>query len=226
MRRFIISLGISFLLIAGGLCVQITQPPTPSSPPKTSPSGQRVTDILATLSVKGRAPKTGYTRSQFGSGWADWRTCTVRDKIIARDLTNITYQNNTCKVESGTLNDPYTGKIIHFQRGDKTSQLVQIDHVVALSDAWQKGAQQLSREKRKAFANDDLNLMAVDGPANMQKGAGDAATWLPKNKNFRCQYVARQISIKASYSLWVTAAEKAAMSRVLEACPSQAPPTK
>ncbi|GAC1373173.1 MAG: hypothetical protein NVSMB43_10530 [Pseudarthrobacter sp.] len=102
---------------------------------------------------------------------------------------------------------------------------MQIDHVVALSDAWQKGAQQLTMEQRTAFANDPLNLQSTDGPTNMKKGDGDAATWLPPNKGFRCEYVARQISVKATYSLWVTQAEHDAMARILGDCDGQLAPT-
>jgi hypothetical protein len=127
-------------------------------------------------------------------------------------------------VKSGTLADPYTGTTINFLRGAATSSAVQIDHVVALSDAWQKGAQQLTTEQRTAFANDPLNLQATDGPTNMKKGDGDAATWLPPNKGFRCEYVARQISVKATYSLWVTQAEHDAMARILADCSAQLAP--
>jgi hypothetical protein len=129
------------------------------------------------------------------------------------------YANSVpCKISAGTLVDPYTGGIIRFVRGQDTSWQVQIDHVVALGDAWQKGAQQLSYEQRLAFANDPLNLQATDGPTNGQKGAGDAATWLPPNKAYRCEYVARQVAVKAAYRLWVTPAERDAMFGVLSTC--------
>jgi len=172
---------------------------------------------LGKLEVKGRAPKTGYTRKQFGNGWGKINGCSVREVILARDLTDEKIDEK-CRVLSGVLNDPYTGQTIHFQRGEKSSSKVQIDHVVALSDAWQKGAQQLSAEEREKLANDPLNLLAVDGPANQAKGDGDAATWLPSNKPFRCQYVARQIAVKRRYRLWVTSAEKDTMTRILSSC--------
>lgn len=178
---------------------------------------------LEILEVKGRAAKTGYTRSQFGNGWQRSGGCDTRNIILARDMTDIT-QNAKCQVVSGTLHDPYTGKTMTFVRGEQTSQAVQIDHVVALSNAWQTGAQQLSKEARARLANDPLELLAVQGAANQQKSAGDAATWLPSNKAFRCQYVARQIAVKQKYHLWVTQAEKDAMKRVLMACPGQALP--
>lgn len=91
--------------------------------------------------------------------------------------------------------------------------------MVALADAWQKGAQEWEPVIRRTFANDPLNLLAVDGRANQAKGAGDAATWLPKNKAFRCTYVARQVAVKRKYGLWVTVAERNAIVRILTACP-------
>ena len=179
-------------------------------------------DLLATLPVKGRAPKTGYDRTEFGPAWADTDNngCDTRNDILARDLTARTTKPGTrnCVILTGRLADPYTATTISFTRGASTSSEVQIDHVVALSDAWQKGAQQLTKARRTTFANDPRNLLAVSGPANQKKGDGDAATWLPGNKAFRCAYVARQISVKAAYKLWVTRAERAAMTSVLTTC--------
>jgi hypothetical protein len=184
--------------------------------------------MLATLPVKGRAPKTGYARTQFGAAWSDvdHNGCDTRNDILKRDMTNVTFKPGThdCVVKTGTLNDPYTGKTINFVRGQHTSTAVQIDHVVALSDAWQKGAQQLNADQRLQLANDPYNLLAVDGPANQQKSDSDAASWLPSNKSFRCQYVARQIGVKHKYALWVTQAEKDAMTNVLSSCPGQTVP--
>lgn len=189
-----------------------------------NPSGEAAS-ALDSLAVKGKAPKTGYQREQFSNGWEDINGCDQRNNILRRDLEAIKIDSN-CRVISGVLNDPYTGKAIKFFRGPGSSSKVQIDHVVALSNAWQTGAQQLTYSKRSQLANDPLELLAVDGPANQQKGAGDAATWLPANKPFRCQYVARQIAIKKKYSLWVTTAEKQAIKRVLSQCPNQKLPVK
>ncbi len=186
-----------------------------------SGSGEIARDALAALSTKGRAPKTGYKRSQFGDGWAKAGGCDTRNVILRRDLTNAVLGDDNCKVQAGALSDPYTGQRIAFKRGANSSGAVQIDHVVALSNAWQTGAQQLSSEQRISLANDPLELLAVDGPANQQKGDGDAATWLPSNKQFRCQYIARQIAVKKKYSLWVTPPERTAMERILASCPEQ-----
>ncbi len=176
--------------------------------------------VLATLPVKGRAPMTGYARTaKFGTAWldVDRNGCDTRNDILARDLTE-TVMSGHCKVLSGTLISPYTGATIHFLRGNTTSTEVQIDHVVALADAWRTGAQQLSQAKRIALANDPANLFAVDGASNSQKSDGDTATWLPAAKSFRCTYVSHQVSVKAAYGLWVTPAEHDAMARVLSTC--------
>lgn len=202
--------------------VQLQQPRvTPTSPSMQQQlfGDSNAQAELAKLEVKGRAPKTGYSRKQFSDGWSKMSGCSVREVILARDLTE-TKIDDKCRVLAGTLRDPYTGRTIKFQRGPETSSKVQIDHVVALSDAWQKGAQQLPREEREKLANDPLNLLAADGPANQAKGDGDAATWLPPNKPFRCQYIERQVAIKRKYRLWVTNAEKEAMGKVLAGCGS------
>ena len=214
--------------------VTIVNPDTSSIKPQgTAPIGSdeasEALRILNTLPVKGRAPKTGYSRAQFGDAWSDidHNGCDTRNDILNRDLTAKQHKNSRgCVVISGILNDPYTGKVINFMRGKDTSEQVQIDHVVALSDAWQSGAQEISAQERLQLANDPENLLAVDGPANQQKSDSDAATWLPANASFRCSYVARQIRVKAKYHLWVKPAEKEAMINVLTPCAgaAEAPP--
>lgn len=213
------------LIILGFAVFQNIPPAEMPIPPvqQTGDSSNQAQLALESLVVKGRAPKTGYSRDQFGNGWSTINGCDTRNIILNRDLINPVL-NDECQVIAGTLDDPYTGKVIEFKKD--SSSAVQIDHVVALSDAWQKGAQQLTKELRIQLANDPLELIAADGPANMEKGDSDAASWLPENKSFRCQYVARQIAIKQKYSLWVTVAEKEAMKSVLASCPNQALPTK
>jgi hypothetical protein len=183
---------------------------------------------LAVVTVQGRAPKTGYSRDAFGSGWVDTdhNGCDTRNDVLSRDLIDDTFKPGThnCVVLSGSLADPYSGRAIAFQRGQGTSNTVQIDHVVALSNSWQTGAQGWDAARRTAFANDQLNLLAVDGSLNMQKGDGDAATWLPPNKGYRCAYVARQVAVKVSYGLWMTQAEHNAIATILSGCPDETLP--
>ncbi|MGW8567669.1 GmrSD restriction endonuclease domain-containing protein [Isoptericola sp. NPDC055881] len=211
----------------GGAEVDTSAAPAPTG---TAPAASGTALVaLDTLPVKGRAPKTGYSRDQFGPAWADvdHNGCDTRNDILARDLSRTVTDPKThdCIVLSGVLDDPYTGRSIDFRRGQTTSTAVQIDHVVALSDAWQKGAQQLDDEVRRRLANDPLNLLAADGPTNAGKGDGDAATWLPPSKAFRCQYVARQVAVKQAYALWVTRGEHDAIARVLSGCPDEPLPS-
>ncbi|WP_455834666.1 HNH endonuclease family protein [Pseudarthrobacter siccitolerans] len=195
----------------------------PVVPVHAVPEGTALS-ALDGLAVKGRAATDTYNREAFGQAWqdVDRNGCDTRNDILRRDLAAVVFVDGSkCRVAAGSFQEPYTGQFVDFRRGSESSRAVQIDHVVALGDAWQKGAQGLTAAQRQSLANDPLNLISADGPANQQKSAGDAATWLPKNSSIRCHYVARQISVKAAYGLWVTEAEKEAMKRVLGSCPGQ-----
>ncbi len=177
--------------------------------------------VLNQLEVKGRAPKTGYSRAAF-THWSDLNRdgCDSRNEILKRDLTQIVFKTGTrdCKVISGQLLDPLSGKTLIFSSSKST---VDIDHLVSLSNAWQTGAAYFDKKTRESLANDPLNLLAVDAKLNRQKGDADAATWLPPLKSFRCEYVAIQVAVKAKYLLWVTSAEREAIIKVLDNCPGQ-----
>ena len=192
-------------------------------PQRASATTPTTLDVISTLQVKVRAPKTGYTRHQFGPSWkdVDANGCDTRNDILKRDLKSIVYKGfgEDCVILSGVLTDPYSGETINFLRGVATSSAIQIDHVVALSNAWQTGAFKLTLAQRTAFANDPSNLLAVKGKLNSQKGDGDAATWLPPRKGYRCEYVTKQVMVKAKYGLWLTAPEKAAILKILKTCP-------
>ncbi len=164
---------------------------------------------------------TGYSRDKFGEPWADvdGSGCDTRNDILKRDLTKIVFKaGSACLIASGILSDPYTGKVINFVRGVKTSTAVQIDHVVALGDAWQTGAATWTMAKRLHYANDPVVLLAVDGPQNEAKGDDDASEWLPPRTAYDCKYVAKQITIKTKHALWVTATERSAMAATLKTC--------
>lgn len=225
-RRRIIFVFLFALMIAGFNIGSVYSPDKSeikikNSVPVADIKSESAIKALEKIPVKGRAPKTGYTRTQFTNGWNDASGCDTRNIILSRDLEKVEYIKDSCDVLSGVLVDPYTGGTIQFHRGPGTSQDVQIDHVVALSDAWQKGAQNLSYRYRNNLANDPLNLLAVDGEANQKKSDADAASWLPPFKPYRCAYVARQEAVKTKYNLWMTLAEKEAIKRILSKCPSQ-----
>lgn len=189
------------------------------TPLVNAPEGSAL-EILENLAVKGRAPKTGYTREQFYNGWPTVDGCNLRQRILKREFGDSAVLDG-CTVLSGEFDEPYTGKHMVYEKREDITKGVQIDHVVALSDAWQKGAQNLTAEERYQIATDPLNLLAVDASTNQKKSDGDAATWLPPNKSFRCTYVARQVSVKYKYHLWVTEAEKNAIVAILNTCPNE-----
>ena len=200
---------------------------TPAEPPAphTSPDYDDARAQLAALPVKGWDRQTDFSRYRFGEPWSDdvnvefgHNGCNTRDDILRRDLTQLVVRPGTCYAQSGVLIDPYTGESIAFVRGPDSSEAIQIDHVVSLSDAWYKGARDWDEQRRRDFANDPRNLLAVGAKANFDKAFRDANAWLPPNPAFRCEFVARQIAVKAAYRLWVSANEKRAMAAVLDHC--------
>lgn len=192
--------------------------PSPSGPVSTTVTPAERDAAKVTLSKLKVAESTnsGYKRTDFGRAWedVDKNSCDTRNDILKRDLTNIKYKNgSTCTVQEGDLQDPYTGKTIHFVRGN--GALVDIDHVIALGNVAISGGDKLSPAQKKAIANDPENLLAVDASANRQKGDKSAADWLPSNTNFQCAYVVKQIHVKDKYSLTITPSEKTSMDKVL-----------
>ena len=176
---------------------------------------------LPKLRVAGPGNMSGYSREAFGPAWADvnHNGCDTRNDILNRDLVHKTWWDSShCEVKTGVLHDPYTGKTIHFVQGEETSLAVQIDHMVALGDAWQTGARDWTAARREAFANDPRELLAVDGPTNEAKGDDDASDWLPARQAYDCQYAVDQIMIKRTYRLWTTPAEHQALAEALGNC--------
>ncbi|MFK0005007.1 HNH endonuclease family protein [Paenarthrobacter sp. NPDC090522] len=176
---------------------------------------------LPSIPAKGRAPKTGYERELFGPAWkdVDRNGCDTRNDTLRRDLSGIEVKPGTrdCVVLSGQLADPYTGETVHFVRGGNGPG-VDIDHLVPLADAWQKGAQSWDKDKRERFANDPANLAASSASANRSKGDSDLATWLPPNRAHWCDYTAGIVQVKATYGLWMTPAEHDRAAQILTEC--------
>ena len=203
-------------------------PPSTSQPavrPPGNPAFDAARATLNRLPVKGWDRVTDFARYRFGQAWSDdvnvefgHNGCNTRDDILRRDLADLVVRPGTCYAQSGVLHDPYTGQTIAFTRGPTTSDVVQIDHLVSLADAWYKGAREWDDQRRRDFANDPRNLLAVGGQANFNKAFRDATAWLPTNEGFRCEFVARQIDVKAAYGLWLSANEKRAMGDVLARC--------
>lgn len=200
------------------------------SDPAVWQAGLDATNTIATA----KARPGGYDRERYFGGWASngCGSATTRDAILARDLKDAV-ENPRCQVTSGTLADPYTGRTIRFRRGRNTSSAVQIDHVVALLDAWESGARDWDQAKRVEYANSPDVLLASDGPANMAKGSGldvngtalyrpqnsgAPDVWMPDNKAYRCDYMAKRAAIKSKWGLTMTPREKQQTVSVLSQC--------
>lgn len=176
---------------------------------------------LRELRIRPHKEAGPYDRSVFGEAWADVDNngCDTRNDVLARDLDQVSYRKGSrCVVDQGVLHDPYVGKTINYKRGPKTSPLVQIDHVVALGDAWRSGAYQWSASKRQEFANDPNNLLAVDGQANQDKESSRADQWMPPRQEYWCEYATRQIRVKHEWDLSVAPQEREALIRALSTC--------
>lgn len=200
------------------------------SDPAVWQAGLDATNTIATA----KARPGGYDRERYFGGWASngCGSATTRDTILARDLKGAV-ENPRCQVTSGTLTDPYTGRTIQFRRGRNTSSAVQIDHVVALLDAWESGARDWDQTKCVQYANSTDVLLASDGPANMAKGSGLDVNgtalyrsqnsgapdiWMPDNKAYRCDYMAKRATIKSKWGLTMTPREKQQTVSVLSQC--------
>lgn len=224
-RRFAALLAAAALALSGCSLDALTAPPAPSTTEApaiapTSPDAAAALAQLETIPTKGRAPKTGYDRDLFGPAWKDTdrNGCDTRNDILRRDLSAVEVKpgTNECVVLSGQLADPYTGDTVQFVRGSGPG--VDIDHLVPLMDAWQKGAQGWDQAKREQLANDPANLAATSASANRSKGDSDLATWLPPARSYWCTYTAEIVAVKASYGLWMTPAEHSKASDILKEC--------
>lgn len=185
-----------------------------------TPDWGSIGEALGGFTAPSSERKPAYERKLFGDGWldTDGNGCDTRNDILARDLTNKIVDGNGCTVLSGTLTDLYTGKTIHFTRGPATSSAVQIDHIIPLALAWNEGAWKWSNAQREAFANDPMNLLAVDGPTNGSKSDRSISAWLPPAKSAHCEYVALYVAVHDKYDLAMSDADRNTASTLIGAC--------
>ncbi|WP_420882435.1 HNH endonuclease family protein [Streptomyces barkulensis] len=190
------------------------------APVSSAADRERAREIVSELATKGRGPRTGYDRDEFGYAWMDTADgvplarngCDTRNDLLARDGEELRFRSGSdCVVVAMTLADPYTGEEIDWKKQDAAE--VQIDHVVPLSYAWQMGASRWPEDKRERLANDPLNLLPVEGRANSAKGDSGPASWLPPNKPVRCAYAVRFAQVALEYEMPVTGPDKETMLR-------------
>ncbi|MCZ9635022.1 HNH endonuclease family protein [Rhodococcus sp. BH5] len=225
-----------FVLAAVSGCAGVASggPWTPAAAPAPAPAvavqaeatNPGLDQLIGTLTIVDTLPNTpGYERGcgkgescAFGTAWTDKyegplarNGCDTRNDVLGRQLVDVAFKPGTrdCKVVAGTLHDPYTGTEIAFTPSNPSA--IQIDHVFALSRAWDAGASAWTPQKRINFANDtDLNLLASQGKANQSKSDQGLDTWLPSNTAFHCEYAEKYLTVAATYQLAVTAEDVAA----------------
>ncbi|MFF8188826.1 HNH endonuclease family protein [Microbacterium sp. NPDC016588] len=233
------TLGATLTAIAAAIVAAVVLPTLPQTPEdvtpapaiavttetpaqQLSPDAAAAMDLLEALAPAEPANQDTYERDDFGQRWADIdrNGCDQRNDVLARDLTDTTTKPGTheCVVLTGTLHDPYTGSTIVFQRGQATSEFVQIDHIVPLAWAWRQGADTWSIEQRETFANDPLNLQATDGPTNQSKSDRGPGDWMPPDTSYACTYAARFIEILATYQLTINTTDRSALATQLTSC--------
>jgi hypothetical protein len=181
---------------------------------------------LRTLRVAPRRPPTGYDRAAFGSAWldTDGNGCNQRDDVLLRDAVPGTagfQAQGRCDhdVLAGTWVDPYTGRQLTFTdlKQPAQAQAIQIDHLVPLAEAWASGAAGWDDDRRRDFANELAELLAVDGPTNASKGDDDPAAWRPQTA-YQCTYAVRWVGAKSRWDLTVDRSERRALREMLGYC--------
>ena len=227
----VITVAVAAVLLLVTGCAVFTGP----SPAPGSPTRAQLEQLLRVVRVIPKRPRPGgYDRDcgsghrcVFGPAWSEDQDapgghdgCDSRDNVLARQLRGIRFRPGTdnCVVVAGTLRDPYTGRSITFEKS--RAREVQIDHVYPLAAAWDMGAAGWSRDMRTRFANDVVfNLLAVDGPTNMDKSDRTPSHWLPPARAYRCFYAGKYLTAAAEYRLPITAADQAVLARVARGCP-------
>ncbi|MFT4187180.1 MAG: HNH endonuclease family protein [Aeromicrobium sp.] len=198
--------------------------PSATTPPPTGEPAEQ----LARLRVVERNPDglPPYRRDAFGSAWADidGNGCDQRDDVLLRDAdpaTVVVGRQRACDhdVLAGTWTDPYNGTVVTLDdlKNPSQAQAVQIDHIVALAEAWRSGAAEWTDDQRRLYANDLDNLVAAHGPTNAGKGSYDPASWRPKQQ-FQCEYATTWIAVKRRWDLAADASEVAALADMLATC--------
>lgn len=218
------------VLPAAPIDVPATPPGTAAGPSASSESPSNTAAALGALQNLRALPVSnayvaGYQRDAFGPAWADvdHNGCDTRNDVLRRDLVDVLTKPGThgCVVLAGTLHDPYTGRTINFHRGPTSSMAVQIDHRFPLGLAWQHGAASWTARQREQFANDPVNLAAVDGPANEDKSDSGPGKWMPPNAGDACTYAATFVTVATKWRLSIATNDEHALDRTLTTCTTQ-----
>lgn len=184
---------------------------TTGASPETPGSGTAA-QTLGALPVAAEHSMKGYSRDRFPHWRSTGRGCDVRDAVLQRDGKDVKIRG--CNVTGGRWSSRYDLRTI------TTAAEVDVDHMVPLANAWRSGADAWTDDKRSDFANDLTRpqLFAVSRAANRAKGDQNPAQWKPSNRGDWCRYATDWITVKAYWKLTITAAERTALTQMLETC--------
>jgi hypothetical protein len=182
--------------------------PSASAAPPRIPSAATAQTELNQLRVAAEGSMSGYSRSLFPH-WTSSGGCSTRQTVLKRDGSNVVVDGN-CQPTSGTWFSQFDGVTL------TSASQVDIDHVVALAEAWRSGARNWTTDQRRSFANDLYwpQLIAVSASSNRSKGDQDPANWQPRTQ-YRCTYARIWIRVKHRWDLTVDSAEKSALQSML-----------
>ena len=197
------------------LAAVLPAPQPAAAAPPNIPSTSTAQAELAALTVAAEGSLTGYSRDLFPHWSTVSGACNTRETVLKRDGTGVV-TDSSCAAVSGSWYSPYDGATW------TAASDVDIDHVVALAEAWRSGASSWTTSRRQAFANDLTRpqLVAVTDDVNQAKGDKDPASWQPPRSSYRCTYAKMWIRSKYYWGLTAQPAEKSALQDMLQSCPA------
>ena len=188
---------------------------TPAFTSTSAPSAAPAPGLLGALTVAAEGSRNGYDRSLF-SHWRDTNGsgCDARQDTLAEQVIGFPQVDlfDSCVIVEGDWYSIFDG-VTH---AGSPSEL-DIDHVVALAEAWDSGAANWDSATRRRFANDPAHLVAVTASSNRSKGDSDLTEWRPLRSAW-CVTATITAQVKAAYGLSVDRAEYDAIAEMLGTC--------
>jgi hypothetical protein len=201
-----VSLVCTLLCVAVGISIAINRETVAAAPTGATAapavSADELTTMLATITVEPEHARAGYDRSLFPH-WndVDHNGCDTRCEILSAQ-----------RRPDGTWLSEWDGYIT------KDTSELDVDHVVALAEAWDSGADRWTPAQRDEFADFTPNLLAVTASENSRKGDRDASEWFPARAEANCLWSSTVVRVKAAWRLSVDQAEHDALAHLLQTC--------
>ncbi|MFD3539336.1 HNH endonuclease family protein [Streptomyces sp. NPDC058662] len=206
-------IGVLASVAALASLTSLVNAPTAAAAPPTPISASAARSYLATVTPKAEGSSSGYSRDLFPHWSTVSGSCNTRETVLKRDGVNVV-QDSACAAVSGSWYSEYDGATW------TAASDIDIDHMVALAEAWRSGASSWTTSKRQQFANDlsRPQLIAVTDNVNQAKGDLDPGKWLPPRTAYRCTYARMWVHVKQHWGLSMDSGEKTALVNILNGC--------